>query len=207
LNDNKITELKAIYALRNIENLLLLQVAGNPVWSENHDYNRMFIIYFLPQVQFLDGNAIEPSDASNAYQRFSNALTFEACAVRFSKGVKCISLAKEGWTGLECFDTQYFENLTSLNLSGNRLANTDFLVNLPNLTELNLSKNQLRSMFSVSCSSSVWPKLRQLDLSGNRIVSMDDISLQSFPDIRLLNVGGNQISEVNHISSIQSRST
>ena len=87
------------------------------------------------------------------------------------------------------------DNLTTLNLSKNRLinANLEIIAEVPSLRELRLAENALEGTFPTSLCN--LQKLEILDLHGNTISEMPD-SIKSMSRLSVLNVSGNKLSKL-----------
>lgn len=92
----------------------------------------------------------------------------------------------------------YLPNLKFLSMRNNRLATISptLFDNLPTLQKLDLSDNQIKSLPTWSTQKS----LRQLYLNGNKIESLDDLSLEEARSLELLFLKNNSISKIKVIS-------
>ena len=87
------------------------------------------------------------------------------------------------------------ERLSSLNLNGNKLSNTilDIVWQIPNLQTLSLSNNNLTGCLDTS--SAVSKQIRVLDVSNNKIESLNIDGVQ-FANLQKLNISGNKLEDL-----------
>lgn len=85
------------------------------------------------------------------------------------------------------FEGTKLHRLTELDLQGNRIRSVEHIEQLPCLATLNLEDNCLTSF---ATTAEDMPSLRYLQLSGNGIT---ELSLKSFPSLRLLHADRNQL--------------
>ncbi|KAJ9604425.1 hypothetical protein H2200_011261 [Cladophialophora chaetospira] len=94
------------------------------------------------------------------------------------------------------------ERLTTLNLSGNKLANNafDVISGIPNLKELFVAENLLDGKLDLTQKGGARPlfleTLEVLDLHGNSVTSFGDDGLFGFKKLRVLNLAANKFSSL-----------
>lgn len=104
-------------------------------------------------------------------------------------------------------------NIELLDLSNNiiEIVEEDSFLSFSNLRELNLGQNNITLVFSLPATLQIailkintlyhWPKfpvgIKYIDLSYNRLSEVYDESVVNFESLEVLNIGGNQIKEMN----------
>ncbi|CAF4723384.1 unnamed protein product, partial [Rotaria sp. Silwood2] len=72
--NNLIKNIRDIFHLKPLSNLLILDLWGNPICHEAEKY-RLFIIYHLKALRAFDGYAVEIQESGEARETFGGKLT------------------------------------------------------------------------------------------------------------------------------------
>ncbi|KAL4237983.1 Leucine-rich repeat-containing protein 9 [Mactra antiquata] len=146
IGNNLITNIRDVFHLKGLVNLVILDMYGNPVASDNENY-RMFVIYHLKTLKALDGTAIEAVEGNNAKDMFGGRLTPDFVAEKLGHSnfleVREMDLPSSGIRIVDLGSGDVFLNLRSVNLEHNNLTSFSGLVNLPNLRVLCLNHNRI----------------------------------------------------------------
>ncbi|KAK7112824.1 hypothetical protein V1264_012212 [Littorina saxatilis] len=114
------------------------------------------------------------------------------------KKLKCLRLDSNQLTKLENNELLSCVQLTSLDLSNNRITNLSALGYLPNLEELFVSGNRLHKLADLhKCT-----KLQEVDLSRNLITDLSGIS--GLPALQILDVSENQLKSLSSMRKLKS---
>ncbi|KAF4687573.1 leucine rich repeat containing 9 [Perkinsus olseni] len=164
---NQLTELRSTLALRNLLHFAVLDVAGNPMMTDEH--SEEFILFHLrcwmserketaevtsaatSGLQILNGKIISPAMLRRARARFHGILTVEVLEERL------LARPLLGWN----IEVLKLEDLKLRNLGEQLLSESSF----PNLKELHLNNNRLHHLGGLG----FLPRLLVLTLNNNRL--------------------------------------
>ncbi|KAF4714155.1 leucine rich repeat containing 9, partial [Perkinsus olseni] len=164
---NQLTELRSPLALRNLLHFAVLDVAGNPMMTDEH--SEEFILFHLrcwmsdrketaevtsaatSGLQILNGKIISPAMLRRARARFYGILTVEVLEGRL------LARPLLGWN----VEVLKLEDLKLRNLGEQLLSESSF----PNLKELHLNNNRLHHLRGLG----FLPRLLVLTLNNNRL--------------------------------------
>lgn len=100
-------------------------------------------------------------------------------------------------------DLVYFKNLISIDLSDNQIQ-LEWLRNLENIQEIDLQYNTLQA---IELSEGMFPTLKYLHLSFNRIPPAHISMLQHLPSLLILNLASNDLctlpSDMSYLTSLE----
>lgn len=104
-----------------------------------------------------------------------------------------------------------YKDLNTLNLGGNQISNYSALYRLPNLERLFLNDNQITTilpLIELAEMKSVEPQLKEIDLSGNQITSLEEENdrhnhLQNLVNLEKMNLSRNQLTDIGPIVWLQ----
>ncbi|XP_052769048.1 leucine-rich repeat-containing protein 9-like isoform X3 [Mya arenaria] len=146
IGNNQITNIRDVFHLKSLTNLVILDMFGNPVAVDNDNY-RLFVIYHLRTLKALDGSAIDTSEGNNAKDMFGGRLTPDFVAEKLGHSnfldVREMDLPSSGIRIVDLGAADVFLNLRSVNLEHNNLTSFSGLINLPNLRVLCLNHNRI----------------------------------------------------------------
>ncbi|KAF4692461.1 leucine rich repeat containing 9 [Perkinsus olseni] len=164
---NQLTELRSTLALRRLLHFAVLDVAGNPMMTDEH--SEEFILFHLrcwmserketaevtsaatSGLQILNGKIILPAMLRRARARFHGILTVEVLEERL------LARPLLGWN----IEVLKLEDLKLRNLGEQLLSESSF----PNLKELHLNNNRLHHLRGLGS----LPRLLVLTLNNNRL--------------------------------------
>ncbi|XP_053406324.1 leucine-rich repeat-containing protein 9-like isoform X5 [Mercenaria mercenaria] len=146
IGNNQITNIRDVFHLKGLGNLVILDMFGNPVASDSDNY-RLFVIYHLNRLKALDGSAIEAAEGNSAKDMFGGRLTPDFVAEKLGHSnfleVREMDLPSSGIRIVDLSPGDVFLNLRSINLEHNNLTSFSGLINLPNLRVLCLNHNRI----------------------------------------------------------------
>ncbi|XP_039271513.2 leucine-rich repeat-containing protein 9-like [Styela clava] len=229
LGNNRIVNVREIFNVKALVNLMILDVYGNPVvQSDNY---RLFVIYHLPNLKALDGSAIETTEESAAKDAFGGRLTTDFVAERLGHAnfteVRELDFPHCSIRTVDLGNGDAFKNLRSVNVENNSLTSFSGLINLRHLRVLCLNHNhiecivqrpknlkqQIRSQYSVSHQvatellsperlSPVMESLEVLHLGYNKINNMGGLQLGRLVNLKALFLQGNEISKIEGLEGL-----
>ncbi|XP_068737471.1 leucine-rich repeat-containing protein 9-like isoform X3 [Montipora capricornis] len=231
IGNNQLSNIREIFNLKVIPNLLILDLCGNPLASADHNY-RLFVIYHLTSLKALDGSAVETLEGSQAKDMFGGRLTPDFIAERLGHSdfseVRELDLPHSLLRTVDLGTKDIFINLLSVNLEHNSLTSFGGLVNLLNLKVLCLNHNHIESVVAkpkvtspanspkrgsdVSLTAEITnpenftpllPRLEVLHLGYNGITNMAALQLSRLTGLRALFLQGNEISKVEGLEGMQ----
>lgn len=226
IGENQITDIKEIRHLANLEKLIVVDLWGNPI-CKDFDY-RLFVIYHIKDVKVLDGISISQSEYEEAKEAFTGRLSEELLQVKlagkdFAK-IEVMDLTNSSLRDFnEIFNTKKFPNCSELNLEGNFFSSFRCFGFMPNLKILIMRNNrlqdfecnfenamdkQLSNKDSISITSGLGAliKLEVLDISKNKIKSLDSLSNYPLTELHILKVSKNMIKNiegVRHLTNLR----
>ncbi|XP_078381877.1 leucine-rich repeat-containing protein 9-like isoform X2 [Oculina patagonica] len=231
IGNNKLSNIREIFNVKTIPNLLILDLCGNPLASAGQNY-RLFVVYHLTSLKALDGLAVETSEGSLAKDMFGGRLTPDFIAERLGHSnfseLRELDLPHNSLRTVDLGTKDAFINLRSVNLEHNSLTSFGGLVNLINLKVLCLNHNHIECVVAkpkatspanapkrggdVSLASEitnpenftpVLPNLEVLHLGYNGITNMAALQLSRLTNLRALFLQGNDISKVEGLEGLQ----
>nr|XP_033808784.1 leucine-rich repeat-containing protein 9 isoform X2 [Geotrypetes seraphini] len=148
LSNNKISTNQEIYHLKNLNNLVILDLYGNLIQKKKGNY-RMFVIFHLPALKALDGDAIDSLEIENAKDVFGGRLTsdmiVENCGKSFLE-IEELNWKESNIRNVDLTPVDQFRNVQIVNLENNSLTSFSGLIFLPNVKILNLNYNHIESI-------------------------------------------------------------
>ncbi|XP_069772401.1 leucine-rich repeat-containing protein 9 isoform X3 [Narcine bancroftii] len=150
LGNNHISSNCEVYQLKGMENLVILDIYGNPLVTKQEQY-RLFVIYHLPALRALDGNIVEPSEIDNAKDLFGGRLTSDMVTEKlghsnFSELLK-LELPESSIRSVDLAPPEKYGRLQRINLEHNNLTSFSGLIYLPCVKILYLNHNHIETIF------------------------------------------------------------
>ncbi|XP_067894912.1 leucine-rich repeat-containing protein 9 isoform X4 [Heterodontus francisci] len=138
-----------IYHLKGMENLVILDLYGNPLVCKQEHY-RLFVIYHLPSLRAFDGNVVEPAESENAKDVFGGRLTSDMVIERlghsnFSEILK-LDMPESAIRSVDLGPSEKFGRLQRINLERNNLTSFSGLIYLPRVKVLYLNHNHIETI-------------------------------------------------------------
>uniref|UniRef100_UPI00398E77B4 leucine-rich repeat-containing protein 9 isoform X3 n=1 Tax=Pristiophorus japonicus TaxID=55135 RepID=UPI00398E77B4 len=205
LGNNLIQNNCEIYHLKGMENLVILDLYGNPLVCKQEHY-RLFIIYHLAALRALDGNIVDPAESDSAKDVFGGRLTSDMVTERlghsnFSELLK-LELPDSAIRSVDLGPSEKFGRLQRINLEHNNLASFSGLIYLPRVKKVSSSgygqPALSRGNRDVGYENlpPVMESLEVLHLSYNGISSLAQLQLNRLISLRVLYLEGNFISQI-----------
>ncbi|KAM4690503.1 leucine-rich repeat-containing protein 9, partial [Rhinophrynus dorsalis] len=149
LSNNNISNNQEIYYLKGLNNLVILDMYGNPI-SWKHENYRFFVIFHLPPLKAVDGIAVDPSESENAKDMFGGRLTSDVIAEKIGHQ-NFTDLQELQWRTssirtVDLVPVDQFRNVHTVNLENNNLTSFSGLIFLPNVKTLYLNHNHIESI-------------------------------------------------------------
>ncbi|XP_078452476.1 leucine-rich repeat-containing protein 9 [Lampetra planeri] len=146
---NHLASSRDVYRIKGLTNLVILDLHGNPLASTMEQY-RLFVIFHLPALKALDGNAVELAECDSARDTFGGRLTSDLVAERLGHAdfirLQELSLPALNLRTVDLLPLNLFVNLRNVNLEQNNLSSFSGLIHLSNVQVLNLNYNQIESV-------------------------------------------------------------
>lgn len=232
IGNNQLSNIREIFNLKTITNLLILDLCGNPFASASQNY-RLFVIYHLTTLKALDGLAVETSEGSLAKDTFGGRLTPDFIAERLGHSnfseLRELDLPNSSLRTVDLGTKDVFINLRSVNLEHNSLTSFGGLINLMNLKVLCLNHNHIESVVAKPAKATspanapkrgtevslateitnpenftpVLLNLEVLHLGYNGITNMAALQLSRLANLRALFLQGNEISKIEGLEGLQ----
>ncbi|MBS1013992.1 DUF5776 domain-containing protein [Levilactobacillus brevis] len=203
LNDAVLSNLKSQGIIENsadsfttadLEKLSELDISTSGLNFDKHDINLMN--EYMTNVQTLSMNEC-------SFDSDFNISKFVSSAPDFINGLKTVSLTKSNLTDDELTNKTgeevSAENLQSLDLSGNKIQNLDFIsgYDFPMLQKINFSHNNVTTINSSAAeSSNNFKNIENIDFSYNNLSSINGVQNYDFPHLQSVNFGYNKIENV-----------
>ncbi|XP_027855636.1 leucine-rich repeat-containing protein 9 isoform X1 [Xiphophorus couchianus] len=158
---NQISTSRDIYFLKALENLIILDLYGNPIAEILENY-RIYVVFHLPFLRALDGTAVDLGECDSAKMMFKGRMTADSVVEKLGhsnyKEITHLSLQSCSIKMVDlCPDL--FANLCSINLEHNNLTSFSGLIYLPNVKMLYLNHNHIKSIL---------PRQKTLALRSNK---------------------------------------
>ncbi|KAM4540958.1 leucine-rich repeat-containing protein 9 [Fundulus diaphanus] len=146
---NQISTSRDIYHLKGLENLIILDLYGNPIVDKLENY-RVYVVFHLPSLKALDGAAVDAGESENAKNMFRGRLTTDTVAEKLGhsnyKEIAYLTLQSCSIRMVDLCPPDLFTNLRSVNLDHNNLTSFSGLIHLPNIKALCLNYNHIESI-------------------------------------------------------------
>ncbi|XP_045436000.1 leucine-rich repeat-containing protein 9 isoform X2 [Pipistrellus kuhlii] len=174
ISNNYVALNQEIYNLKNLCNLVILNVYGNIIVWNQENY-RLFVIFHLPELKALDGISIDPPETECAKDLFGGRLTSDMIAER--QGHSNFTQMQElNWTAssirtVDLIPIDQFRNVCNVNLQNNNLTSFSGLIYLPNVKVLCLNYNHIESII---------PRLKPQNHLSNRQVLYQKVSSSGY---------------------------
>ncbi|CAF3540202.1 unnamed protein product [Adineta steineri] len=218
--NNLIKNIRDIFHLKTLSNLLILDLWGNPICHEADKY-RLFIIYHLKTLRAFDGFAVEIQESGEAREAFGGKLTPDFIVEKLGHSdfseIKNLELPQSSIRGVEL--NAQFPALKCINLEHNQLTNFSGLIHLPNLKVLCLNYNRVESILHRPTKPRldhrgkpiienvdnriVLENLEVLHLAYNNISDLAALQLNKIPSLRSLFLQGNEITKVEGLEALR----
>ena len=211
IGNNRIAELREVQLLKNFSKLIILDLLGNPL-CDDYDY-RGYTVYHLRKLKVLDGTTVESSEQAAARSKYLGRLTVdmleEQVGHRFFDHLRDLDISNLRLRDVcHAFSGGAFANLREVNLDNNLLQNVDGLRTLPNLHVLRLNNNRLDC--AIFCEHNehdlhhskkklcdcCFPQLEVLQLGGNQIASVKGLQLAGLQSLKTLFLQDNTLSKI-----------
>ncbi|XP_012579855.1 PREDICTED: leucine-rich repeat-containing protein 9 [Condylura cristata] len=149
ISNNYIALNQEIYNLKNLCNLVILDMYGNIIIWNQENY-RFFVIFHLPELKALDGISIESPETECAKDLFGGRLTSDMIAERQGHS-NFVQMQELSWTSssirtVDLIPVDQFRNVCNVNLQNNNLTSFSGLIYLPNVKVLCLNYNHIESI-------------------------------------------------------------
>uniref|UniRef100_A0A3B3D7C6 Leucine rich repeat containing 9 n=1 Tax=Oryzias melastigma TaxID=30732 RepID=A0A3B3D7C6_ORYME len=149
VGNNWISSSRDVHFLKELANLIILDLYGNPLVEKLENY-RIFVIFHLPSLKALDGVAVDASECESAKSMFKGRLTTDMVVEKLghSNYTEIIYLTLQSCSirMVDLSPPELFCNLCSINLDHNHLTSFSGLIHLPNLKALSLNYNHIESI-------------------------------------------------------------
>lgn len=204
LAKNKLTNKNDFRCLKDLPQLISLDLTGNPMLSIDKSSSelkeiRYFFIYHFPHIKVLDGQPVSQSESQKARDVYAGKLSSSLLAER--AGVQ-----KKAWDTVKDLDLSHcffremssmldsFTRLEILRLDHNLLNRIDGLTALRQLRVLNLSHNKLGAgpLAAIGSVTHNLPLLESLSLEANQLSDVATLRLD-LPRLKFLNLKNNEI--------------
>ncbi|XP_005098353.1 leucine-rich repeat-containing protein 9 [Aplysia californica] len=231
IGNNEISNIREVFLLKSLPNLVILDMYGNPMVSQVENY-RLFVIYHLRSLKALDGTAIEAHEGNMAKDTFGGRLTPDFIAEKLGHSsfleVRELDLPNCAIRTVDLGTGEQFINLRSVNLEHNNLQSFTGLIHLVNLRVLCLNHNHIECIvpkskttpslkggsrfggnfpsknvdyFAENCAP-VLENLEVLHLGYNGIKDMAALQLSRLPSLKALFLQGNEIVKVEGLDGL-----
>ncbi|XP_057715236.1 leucine-rich repeat-containing protein 9 isoform X3 [Corythoichthys intestinalis] len=147
--NNHISVSRDIYFLKALENLIILDLYGNPL-SENFKNYRIYMVFHLPSLKALDGTAVDATECENAKAMFGGRLTPDLVAEKLGHSnyasITYLTMQSCSIRSVDLSPIDLFLNLNTINLDHNNLTCFSGIIHLPNVKVLYLNHNRIESI-------------------------------------------------------------
>ncbi|XP_018417573.1 PREDICTED: leucine-rich repeat-containing protein 9-like [Nanorana parkeri] len=149
LSNNQISSNQEIYHLKGLNNLVILDLWGNPISVKNDNY-RLFVIFHLSSLKALDGSAVDQLESENAKDIFGGRLSSDMIVEKLGHQ-KFTELQELNWRSssirsVDLVPADQFRGIHTVNLENNNLTSFSGLIFLPHIKNLYLNYNHIESI-------------------------------------------------------------
>ncbi|XP_069063527.1 leucine-rich repeat-containing protein 9 [Pleurodeles waltl] len=149
ISNNRISSNQEIYHLKNLNNLVILDLHGNLI-SKIQDNYRLFVIFHLPALKALDGVIVDSAESENSKDMFGGRLTSDMVVEQLGHS-NFSELHELIWTSsiirtVDLVPVDQFRSVHTVNLEHNNLTSFSGLIYLPNIKILCLNHNHIESI-------------------------------------------------------------
>uniref|UniRef100_A0A3Q2ZV72 Leucine rich repeat containing 9 n=1 Tax=Kryptolebias marmoratus TaxID=37003 RepID=A0A3Q2ZV72_KRYMA len=149
IGGNQLSTSRDIYFLKGLQNLIILDLYGNPLVTKLENY-RIYVVFHLPSLKALDGTAVDLSECESAKNMFRGRLTSDTVAEKLGHSnysdITYLSLQSCSIRMVDLSPADLYCNLRSVNLENNNLTSFSGLIHLPNIKALCLNHNHIESI-------------------------------------------------------------
>ncbi|KAF7261056.1 hypothetical protein EG68_02249 [Paragonimus skrjabini miyazakii] len=231
VGNNNITELKAIINLKNLTDLMIIDLSGNPITENLKDY-RARLIHYFKCLKSLDGKEIQPTEVTQSKELLEGHLSYEFLMERLGcdsfTEIICLDLPNCGVKFVDVLNVNTFLRLQSVNLEKNNLSSFGGLLFLPQIKILCLAENNIYSLFPqhictlatnkhakitdaidqqyvtlYHSTQPIFPFLQVIHLAKNQINSLQPFQFHRMPSLRSLFLQNNEITSVTGLEGLQ----
>ncbi|XP_077320515.1 leucine-rich repeat-containing protein 9 isoform X1 [Lithobates pipiens] len=149
LSNNRISSNQEIYHLKGLNNLVILDLCGNPISLKNYNY-RLFVIFHLSSLKALDGSAVDQLESENAKDVFGGRLSSDMIVEKLGHQ-NFTELQELNWRSssirsVDLIPPDQFRGIHTVNLENNNLTSFSGLIFLPHIKNLYLNYNHIESI-------------------------------------------------------------
>lgn len=203
LAKNKFTNRTDFYGIKDLPQLITLDVLGNPMVSPDRpaselEDTRYYFIYHFRRLKVFDSQPVSQTESQRARDIYAGKMS--VCLLNERTG-----LQKKNWEMVRELDLSHcllrevsmlepFVNVEVLRLDHNALSRLDGIACLRNLKAVNVSHNKLGSAPQGAIGGVLrhMPNLESLSLEANHIVDLAVMKLD-LPRLKFLNLKGNEM--------------
>jgi len=206
IGNNRISSINQIHQLKVLPKLIIVDLSGNPVCSEQ-DY-RLYTLYYLRRLKVLDGLSIHTSEILDAKEKYSGRLTDQILTDLLGHTsfhvVRELELLNQKIRDVSVLHELGFVGLVEVTLTRNLLQRFSGMARLPALEVLCLNENIIECMDrmndkdigEISQDESIFPSLKVLKLAGNKIMDINTLELGRMPSLLHLDLQDNNITQL-----------
>lgn len=203
---NKFSNKAEFYAIKNLPQLITLDLFGNPMLSDCHNPKeveelRFYFIYHFRRIKVFDSQPVSQSESQQARDVYAGKMN--ACLLTERSGQP-----RKQWDVVKDLDLSYcflreisllesFSSLEVLRLDHNSLARIDGISCSKTLKVLNLSHNKLGSCQAGLVGGALrhLSLLESLSLEANHLTELATLKLD-LPKLKFLNLKNNELQSV-----------
>ena len=205
---NKFNECNQLGKLKNLE---IFDISGNEVVNNINNF-RIIIIYYCPNLKFLNRNFVDEKERNASIDYFNGKLTSEILEKRIGENLNSNDLIEINLSSLKLKDDIYlfsekkYPKLKKLNLSKNNFTSFIIFGQLLELIELDLSYNYFselfpkKNKFNKEKNNFNIKNLLYLDMSGNQLIDLHGI--QYFSKLKKINIKENSITKIDSLDKM-----
>ncbi|XP_044128325.1 leucine-rich repeat-containing protein 9 [Bufo gargarizans] len=149
LSNNHICNNQEIYHLKDLNNLVILDLYSNPI-SLKRDTYRLFVIFHLSSLKALDGSAVDAAECESAKDMFGGRLGCDMVAEKIGHQ-NFTELQELNWRSssirsVDLVPADHFSSVHTVNLENNNLTSFSGLIFLSRVKNLYLNYNHIESI-------------------------------------------------------------